>query len=36
MDLALCYESVFPSRGGAETYIADLARRLARDGNTLS
>lgn len=35
MDLALCYESVFPSRGGAETYIADLARRLARDGHSV-
>lgn len=35
MDLALCYESVFPSRGGAETYIADVARRLARDGHSI-
>ena len=35
MDLALCYESVFPSRGGAETYIADLSRRLARDGHSV-
>jgi UDP-glucose:(heptosyl)LPS alpha-1,3-glucosyltransferase len=33
MDIALCYESVLPSRGGAETYIGDLARRLARDGH---
>jgi UDP-glucose:(heptosyl)LPS alpha-1,3-glucosyltransferase len=35
MDLALCYESVLPVRGGAETYIADLARRLAADGHTV-
>ena len=33
MDVALCYESVLPSKGGAETYIGDLARRLARDGH---
>lgn len=31
MNIAVCYESVFPSRGGLETYIADLLRRLARD-----
>lgn len=35
MDIALCYESVLPSRGGAETYITDLARRLARDGHAV-
>lgn len=35
MDIALCYESVLPSRGGAETYIGDLARRLARDGHAV-
>jgi UDP-glucose:(heptosyl)LPS alpha-1,3-glucosyltransferase len=35
MDIALCYESVLPARGGAETYIGDLARRLARDGNAV-
>jgi UDP-glucose:(heptosyl)LPS alpha-1,3-glucosyltransferase len=35
MDIALCYESVLPARGGAETYIADLARRLARDGHAI-
>jgi len=35
MKLALCYESVIPTRGGAETYIADLARRLAADGHEL-
>jgi UDP-glucose:(heptosyl)LPS alpha-1,3-glucosyltransferase len=33
MDIAFCYESVLPSRGGCETYIAGLARRLARDGH---
>ncbi len=35
MKLALCYESVVPARGGAETYIADLARRLAADGHAV-
>src|SRR6267154_806194 len=35
MDIALCYESVLPSRGGCETYIGDLARRLARDGHAV-
>src|SRR5262249_35807856 len=35
MDIALCYESVLPARGGAETYISDLARRLARDGHAI-
>ena len=29
MKIAFCYESVLPARGGCETYIADLARRLA-------
>ena len=33
MDIALCYESVLPARGGAETYLGDLARRLSRDGH---
>jgi UDP-glucose:(heptosyl)LPS alpha-1,3-glucosyltransferase len=33
MDVALCYPTVIPTRGGCETYIADLARRLARDGH---
>jgi UDP-glucose:(heptosyl)LPS alpha-1,3-glucosyltransferase len=33
MNIALCYESVLPARGGAETYIGDLARRLASDGH---
>lgn len=35
MDIALCYESVLPARGGAETYIGDLSRRLARDGHAV-
>lgn len=35
MDIALCYESVVPARGGAETYVGDLARRLARDGHAV-
>ena len=35
MDIALCYESVLPARGGAETYIGDFARRLARDGHSI-
>jgi UDP-glucose:(heptosyl)LPS alpha-1,3-glucosyltransferase len=33
MKVALCYESVLPARGGCETYIGDLSRRLARDGH---
>jgi UDP-glucose:(heptosyl)LPS alpha-1,3-glucosyltransferase len=33
MNIAFCYESVLPSRGGCETYIADLARRLVADGH---
>ena len=35
MNIAFCYESVLPSRGGCETYIASLARRLAVDGHEL-
>ncbi|MFO0969869.1 MAG: glycosyltransferase family 4 protein [Gemmataceae bacterium] len=31
MNIAFVYESVLPERGGCETYIADLARRLAVD-----
>jgi UDP-glucose:(heptosyl)LPS alpha-1,3-glucosyltransferase len=31
MNIAFCYESVLPTRGGCETYIAGLARRLAAD-----
>src|SRR5947209_2803593 len=33
MKIALCYENVLPARGGCETYISDLARRLAADGH---
>ncbi len=33
MNLAFCYESVLPTRGGCETYIAGLARRLVMDGH---
>lgn len=32
MRLALCYQHVDPKRGGAETYVADLCRRLAARG----
>ena len=35
MKIALCYERVIPARGGAETYICDLAQRLVRDGHTV-
>src|SRR5260370_2086368 len=31
MDIAFCSESVLPARGGCETSIADLARRLLAD-----
>jgi UDP-glucose:(heptosyl)LPS alpha-1,3-glucosyltransferase len=33
MNIAFCYESVLPCRGGCETYIAALARRLVADGH---
>jgi UDP-glucose:(heptosyl)LPS alpha-1,3-glucosyltransferase len=33
MNISFCYESVLPSRGGCETYIASLARRLVADGH---
>jgi UDP-glucose:(heptosyl)LPS alpha-1,3-glucosyltransferase len=32
VNIAFCYESVLPSRGGCETYIAALAHRLVADG----
>lgn len=35
MNIAFCYESVLPARGGCETYIADLARRLVADRHEL-
>src|SRR5215471_18640981 len=31
MKIALCYENLVPAKGGCETYIADLARRLVDD-----
>ncbi len=31
MNIAFCYESVLPARGGCETYISDLAGRLIAD-----
>lgn len=31
----MCYESVLPARGGCETYITDLIRRLAADGHAV-
>jgi UDP-glucose:(heptosyl)LPS alpha-1,3-glucosyltransferase len=33
MNIAFCYESVLPTRGGCETYIAGLAARLVADGH---
>jgi len=33
MNIALCHESVLPRKGGCETYIAGLARRLVADGH---
>jgi UDP-glucose:(heptosyl)LPS alpha-1,3-glucosyltransferase len=35
MNIALCYENVLPARGGCETYIADLARRMVADGHAV-
>jgi UDP-glucose:(heptosyl)LPS alpha-1,3-glucosyltransferase len=33
MKIAFCYERVLPYRGGCETYIAALSRRLVADGH---
>src|SRR5260370_28770802 len=33
MNIALCYASVLPARGGCETYLVDLSRRLVADGH---
>lgn len=33
MNIAFCYESVLPARGGCETYITDLSRRLLSEGH---
>lgn len=35
MNIAFCFENVNPARGGCETYIADLARRLLHDGHQI-
>lgn len=35
MRIALCYESILPARGGCETYIVDLTRRLCADGHAV-
>ena len=35
MNIAFCHPSVVPARGGCETYIGDLARRLVADGHEL-
>jgi UDP-glucose:(heptosyl)LPS alpha-1,3-glucosyltransferase len=35
MNIAFCYESVLPARGGCETYITDLARRLLAEGHAV-
>lgn len=31
--IALCYDKVYPARGGMEVFIVDLIRRLVRDGH---
>lgn len=33
LNIALCYESVFPAKGGAETYLCDLSRNLVADSH---
>lgn len=33
MNIALCYQNVLPARGGCETYLVDLTRRLTADGH---
>jgi UDP-glucose:(heptosyl)LPS alpha-1,3-glucosyltransferase len=33
VNIALCYDQVFPARGGCGTYITDLARCLVTDGH---
>jgi len=33
MQIAICHDKVLPARGGAEMYIADLARRLVAAGH---
>jgi UDP-glucose:(heptosyl)LPS alpha-1,3-glucosyltransferase len=36
MRIALCHDYIDPSRGGCETYIVDLANRLASDGHEVT
>src|SRR5439155_16923786 len=31
MNIAFCYDQVFPARGGCGTYLTDLSRRLVAD-----
>jgi UDP-glucose:(heptosyl)LPS alpha-1,3-glucosyltransferase len=33
MNIAFCYDQVFPARGGCGTYLTDLSRRLVADGH---
>jgi UDP-glucose:(heptosyl)LPS alpha-1,3-glucosyltransferase len=35
VNLAICHPVVVPARGGCETYVADLIRRLDGDGHTV-
>jgi UDP-glucose:(heptosyl)LPS alpha-1,3-glucosyltransferase len=35
VNLAICHPVVVPARGGCETYVADLIRRLSGDGHTV-
>jgi UDP-glucose:(heptosyl)LPS alpha-1,3-glucosyltransferase len=35
MDIAFCYESIIPARGGCEHYITDLAHYLTREGHAV-
>lgn len=35
MKIALCHPSVLPRRGGCETYVASLSRRLVVDGHSV-
>jgi len=35
MRIALCHENVLPAKGGAEMYVADLARRLSAAGHEI-
>jgi UDP-glucose:(heptosyl)LPS alpha-1,3-glucosyltransferase len=35
VNLAICHPVIVPARGGCETYVADLIRRLSGDGHTV-